>query len=198
MSNIWDYFKRLFSEAEESSPSNPLIHKMIERSEEQKEDYLQWKDTLVRRRLVDWLHDQYAIFGVQPDNIDEAVDFLDTPSSKGFVIYFYKTRYSLRDITHLFDYLREQVLQLGYRTQISDSRTYNRAKWVEKVDRHYLKPRPSFQQEGKFDQKYGNVMIEIVYRNDQPFDLKFRATSYKDHQFKDAEEFRHLMNMVLS
>ncbi len=194
---FWDYLKNLFKKAEESSPAQPLIHEVIERSEAERQDYLHWRETLVRRRLQDWLNNQYSIFRVTPDNIDEALDFLDTPSSKGFVIYFFKTRYSERDIMHFFDFLKEQVLTLDYRTQVSDRRTYNRPQWVETVQRHYLKPKPDFMREGKFEQKYGNIMIEMESRDEQVHNLRFRATSYRDHLFKDAHDFKDLMQMIL-
>ena len=197
MAGFWDYFKSLFKEAEQSSPSNPLIHKLIERSDAEQEDYQHWKKTLVCRRLLDWLHDQYAISRVAPNDIDEALDFLDTPSSKGFVVHFHKTQYSKRDVTHFFDYLKEQVAILGYRVQISDSRTYNRPNWVETVDKHYLKPRLNLAQAGQIDQKFGKIQIEILLKNAQVFNLKFRATTYQDRQFKDASSFKDLMNEVL-
>lgn len=198
MPNFWKYIKDLFTSAEESSPSNPLFHELIHRSEEEKADYDHWKRTLVRRRLTDWLNDQYAIYRVLPADIDEALDFLDTPSSKGFVIHFYQTGYSRRDVTHFFDYLKERVRQLGYRTQISDSRTYHRVGWVETIQRHYLKPRPDFSAGEKMSQAYGNVMIEMELRNEQVHNLRFRATSYQDRTFHEALDFRELMQEVLA
>ncbi len=197
MADIWDYFKGLFSQSEKSSPSQPYLHELIVRTEEEKEDYERWKHTLVRRRLTDWLNDQYAIFKVLPNDVDESLDFLSTPSAKGFMIHFYKTRYSRRDVTHLLDYLKEQVLSLDYRTQISDTRTFNRPQWIETIERHYLKPKPDFMKEGKFNQKFGNVSIEMTLRNEQPHQLKFQATSYKDHLFMDAHDFDELMQVVL-
>lgn len=197
MPNLWEQFKNLFKEAEQSSPSKPLIHELIQREEAEVKDYNFWKSTLVRRRLIDWLNDQYAIFLFQPNDIDEALDFLDTPSSKGFVIHFHRTRYSRRDVTHFFDYLKERVLQLDYRPQISDTRTYNRPQWVETVQRHYLKPKPDFEREGKINQQFGNVTIEFELRDDNVHNLKFRATSYKDRLFEDAREFSELMKLVI-
>lgn len=197
MSNLWNQFKNLFKEAEQSSPSKPLIHELIERNEAEIKDYTFWKNTLVRRRLIDWLNDQYAIYLHQPENIDEALDFLNTPSSKGFVIHFHRTRYSRRDVTHFFDYLKERVLGLNYRIQISDTRTYNRPMWVETVQRHYLKPKPNFERKGKINQQFGNVTIEFELRNDVAHYLKFQATSYKDYQFDDARDFKELMQLVI-
>lgn len=197
MADIWNYLKGLFTKSEESSPSQPYIHEMIERSGDEKADYEHWKNTLVRRRLIDWLSDQYAMFKVLPKDVDESMDFLDTASSKGFVIHFHRTRYSRRDVTHLMDYLKEQVLNLDYRTQVSDARIFNRTNWIETVERHYLKPKPDFMTEGKSNQKYGNVTIEMILRNEQPHQLKFQATSYTDHMFQDAHDFEELMQAVL-
>ena len=199
MADFWNKIKNLFQAAEESSPSNPVIHKVIERSEAEKADYEQWKNLLVRRRVMNWLSDQYAIYRIEPGRIDEALQFLDSSSSKGFVIHFYQTNFSKKDVTHLLDYLKEQVQRLGYKVQVSDTRTYNRKKWVETSERHHLKPRTNpAPKVGKIDQKYGNITVEATFRNDQVHQLKFQATSYKDHLFQDADDFRDLMQMILA
>ncbi len=198
MSEIWDYFKGLFQQAEQSSPSQPLIHEMIVRSPAEKEDYQYWIDTMVCHRLKDWLNEQFAVYQQRPTSIDRSIDFLDTPSSKGFVIHFHQTQYSNRDGQHLFDYLKERVLAQNYRTQISDLRTYQRTQIVETVQRHYVKPRSAQNEQGQFDQRYGNVMIELTFKNEQLYNLKFRATSYKDFQYTEALPFKELFNLVLN
>jgi hypothetical protein len=197
MAGIWNYIKNLFNEAEESSPSNPVIHEMIERTDEEREQYEKWQGSLVKRRLMDWLDNQYAIYRVTPHDIDEGMDFLNTPSSKGFVIHFYKTNYNRQEITYFFDFLKDQMKALNYKVQISDTRTYSRKDWVETVERHYLKPRPQFEEGKKIDQRFGNVTIELVLRNDQVYRLKLQATSYQDHLYEEAEEFRDLMQAIL-
>lgn len=197
MANLWDQFKRLFQQAETSSPSQPAVHELIQRTEAEQTDYERWKSSLIKRRLIDWLADQYAIFRVLPDDIDAAIDFLNTPSSKGFVVHFHETNYNRQEITHLFDYLKEMVLQLNYRTQVSDTRTYSRANWVETTERHYLKPRSSFVEGQKLNQRYGNIMIELEIRDDLVRNLRFRATTYKDRQFEEADPFEDLMNGLL-
>lgn len=197
MAGIWEYIRNLFQEAEESSPSNPAHHALIERTEQEKEAYIKWKDSLIKRRLVGWLADQYAVSRTEPARLDEAMAFLNTPSSKGFVIHFYKTNYSRREITYFFDFLRDQITALDYKVQISDTRTYNRNSWVETVERHYLKPRPQFEQGKKTAQRFGNVTIELVLRDDEVYQLKFQATSYRDHQYAEAEDFQDLMQSIL-
>ncbi|MGK0366142.1 MAG: hypothetical protein ACI85O_003215 [Saprospiraceae bacterium] len=195
--DIWAKVKDFFRQAEESSSSKPLIHEMIERTEEEKDGYEFWKRRLISKRLLNWISDQYAIFKALPNDTDKAMDFLDTPSSKGFVIHFYKTEYSERDVTYLFDLLKEKILVLEYRTQISDRRQFNRPDWVEKIERHYLKPKPDFLKTEKFNQGFGNITVELLFRNDKPHQLKFQATIYKDHLFKEAETFQNLIKSIV-
>ena len=198
MADLWEYLKNLFGRADKSSPANPFIHELIERSEEEKADYERWKKTLVCRRLQGWLADQYAIFTALPDDIDEALDFLDTPSSQGFVIHLHKTQYSRRDATHFCDFLRERVLNLNYRTQISDTRTYQKADRVETSERHYLKPRPDWPKEqNKMRQQYGNITIELLLQDDQPYRLKLQATHYRDFQYEEPWPFKELMQVLM-
>ena len=39
MADWWGYFKGLFQKEAESSPSQPFIHELLERTEEEKGDY---------------------------------------------------------------------------------------------------------------------------------------------------------------
>lgn len=195
--SLWDYVKNLFQSAEESSGTVPVVHELIERSEEEQKAYEHWKKTLVRRRLLDWLGDQYAIFLHSPQQIDQALDFLNTLSSKGFVIHLYHTRYSHRDAIFFLDYLKERVQALDYRVQVSDTRTFNRPQWVETIQRHYLKPRTKYKEGQKFQQAFGNILLELHFRDERPYFLKLSATVYQDHLFEEAEEFRSLMQSLL-
>ncbi len=203
MSKLWNYFKNLFQEAEKSSAQQPLIHELIERTAEEKAEYEQWKKMLVCRRLCSWLNDQYASYLVDPEDLDEAIYFLETPSAKGFVIYFRNTQYSRRDCTFLLDYLKERVLALNYRTYVSDTRTYTNDQWVENLQRHYLKPRIHGQVKSQAEQKtllpqyFGNITIELMSRNEQVWNLKFSAVSYRDRMYQEVQEFKDLMTELL-
>lgn len=197
MASLWEQIKQLFQTVEESSPSQPVLKAVIKRSEAELADYEKWKPGLSKRRLFDWIHNEYATYKIDPEHLDEGIDFIDVRATRGFAIHFYKLNYPLRDINHLFDLLKEQVRQIGYRPYTSDSRTYNRPSWVERLDRHYLKPPIKFLEDGvRIDQKFGNITIELLFRNDKPYQLKFSATSYNDRNYKKAESFDDLMGII--
>ncbi|MEM1323335.1 MAG: hypothetical protein AAGG75_23925 [Bacteroidota bacterium] len=201
MPDFWQSIKNLFTKAEQSSPTQPLIHKLIERTEAELADYDRWKKSLSCRRLLDWIRQQHVEYLINPDHIDETIDFMTTPSSKGFVIHFKEMNYPQREIVNLFDYLKERVLAANYRSYVSELRTYNRPNWVETKQRHYLKPPIKFiQNEGGqlFRQRYGNISIELLQRNEEAFNLKLSATAYNDRLYESADNFQDLMQHLVA
>ncbi len=198
MSDFWKKIKNVFSNAEQSSSINPTIHEVIKRSEEELKNYENWKNSLAARRLLDWLKNEYFTYLTSPKNIDQSIDFLNTTSKKGFVIHFSNMQYRLEEITFLFDYLKEKMKELPYRIYVSDTRTYPKNDFVETIHRHYLKPSLKLKVAGqKADQAFGNITIEMLLKNDKIVDLKFSATTYRDHQFEEAGDFNDLMKEII-
>lgn len=197
MSGFWQRLLNLEKAVKESSPSQPAIHELIQRSEEELADYEQWKSLFILKRLLSWLEDQYTTYRQKRASNDQSIDFLKLPSSQGFILYFHRTNYSLREATFLFDYFKERVKTLNYRTQISDTRTYSRNQWVERVEKHYLKPRLDYAEGEKMNQQFGNITIELEVRNDEVHNLRLRATHYQDFNFTPVQDFNDLMKVLL-
>lgn len=198
MSGFWQRLFNLEKAVAQSSSSQPIIHELIQRSVEEITDYEQWKSSYILRRLIDWLADQYTVYHKRGSVNDDGIDFLNLPSSKGFILYFHRTNYTRREATFLFDYFKERIKTLNYRTQISDTKTYNRNQWVETVEKHYLKPRLEFTEGEKMNQQFGNIMIELEIRNDQIHNLRLRATHYQDFNFSPVLDFHELMQHLLN
>lgn len=193
---IWSYIKNLFRDVEESSHVRPYIHETLERGASELADYETWKSDLARHRLMNSLGDEYATHRIDPSKVDRSLDFLDTPSMKGFVIHASIGEYRLKELRHLLDYLKERVLTADYKTYVSDRRIYNRNGKNEMIERHYLKPKVKLNKNEQITQKYGNVRIELKCQNDVPINLKFSATGYHDRLFEEAEDFRILMSVL--
>lgn len=200
--DLWKYFKDLFKAEAESSKLKPFIQEPLERSEAEIETYAIWKKTLGKRRLLDWLNAQYAMFTLSGESeIDRTIDFLNTPSAKGFVIHYDTQIHNHKDFVHLFDYLKERVLTMNYKKYMSDVRIYNQTRnnqnYVESIERHYLKPRFVVKEDKTFDQLFGNIKIELLLRNDVIKNLQFSATQYNDRSFAEADTFNDLMRELL-
>ena len=200
MPDLWEYIKSLFRGAEQSTAQQPLIHEVIERSEAEQKEYHRWKNSRACHRLLDWINHQYVSYLVDPEHSEDAIIFLETPSAKGFIIYFRHMKYSHQEIIHFFDLLKERVLTLQYRSYLSDTRTYANKQWVENLQRHYLKPRidrNEMSRQQPLPQQYGNINIELLARNDEVWSVKFSATSYHDRMYQKADEFKELMTDLL-
>lgn len=195
---VWDFFKNFFQEAEQSSASQPIFRGQLERSPEENIAFETWEGDLVNRRIIGFLAEGYATYQSSPSHVDRALTFLNTPSSKGFAIHFSQTDYSLQDAKHLLDLLKQKVQALNYRSQHSDSRTWSEKDWVQTVERYYLKPRQTWAEGQKIDQRFGNITIELTLRNDPPHLLTFRATSYADRLYAEPADFHELMQALLA
>ncbi len=200
MDDIWEYFKNLFQKSEESSAKKPFIREAITRNEDELADYQLWKRTRSRDKMLEYINVQYANSLIAPEDLDIGIDILNTASSKGMVLHFSDRRDNRKDFLHLFDYLRERVLDLGYKSYMSDTRTYTKAYWVENVQRHYLKPSIKLNNNAKnpnqLRQLYGNILIELLFRNEELVNLKFRATHYNDSKFEKADDFSDLVRAI--
>lgn len=200
--DLWKYVKNLFQAEEESSKLKPFIQEPLERSVEEIEAYEHWKRTLAKRKFLDWLNAQYALFTMSGESeIDRTIDFLNTPSAKGFVIHYDTQIHNHKDFIHLFDYLQERVLTMNYKKYMSDIKIYNQTRnnqnYVESIQRHYLKPRFVVKEDNTFDQLFGNIKIELLLRNDVIKNLQFSATHYNDRNFAKADTFNDLMRTLL-
>ncbi|NNE28665.1 MAG: hypothetical protein HKN16_03465, partial [Saprospiraceae bacterium] len=185
MSDLWSQVKKLFGQAEQSSRQQPVTHTLIERSPEDqifKETYLQ---SLKHFRFKDWIKDQYQLSRNKGEGLDDGIDFLNTRSSKGFVLHLWDGKFARKESQAIFDHFKDQVLSLGYRSYLSDSKSYSQGQWTEELERHYLKP-PMRREEVErdlMDQHFGNINIELLFRNTKPWQLKLSATTYSDRSY---------------
>jgi hypothetical protein len=60
---------------------------------------------------------------------------------------------------------------------------------------HYLKPQPG-NDPNIANQRYGNILIEMVQYDDKPQFIKFMANVYQDRLFTQAGQFEDLMHTL--
>ena len=196
MAGWWDKIKSLLSSSEKSSSTQPAVHEIISRSEAFKADYEIWKNGPVHKKLLYWISDQYHVYQQENAALEKGIDFLSTDSTKGVALHFDDIEYNKEDARFLFDYFKEKIRTHNYRTQVSDTRTYSKNTWIETVERHYLKPRPVYDEQGKIDQGFGNITVLLTFRNDKVYNLKLSATAYQDRLFNAEKKFSALMKFI--
>lgn len=195
--DFWQKIKDIFLEQQVVSETVPVIHEIIERSKKEKSEYDQWIRSKEKERIKEWLNHEFDQWLLSSNNKIRGINFLKTPSSNGFVVFYDQLNYSQKGILYFFDYCKQKVLDLNYKASLSDLRTFNKAKYVETIQRHYLKPRIKLILEEKSNQLFGNVNIELISRDGKYHQMKFSATTYNDKKYEEGRSFEELMKELL-
>jgi len=181
----------------ESKPcQQPISHEVLERSAKEKLAYANWKDSSHRKKMLAYIGNNFRVWKKTPCEQCDGIDFLKMKSFDGFIVHLMDLDKDSEEVRHLFDYFKERIQALGYMVYTSDRRSFQRMRWVEQVERHYLKPRPNFEEGKKKNQLFGNINIELLFRDDEPLHLKFAACTYQDSQFSEAGDFEELVEAI--
>lgn len=196
MSGFFDQIKRLFTNT--GTPHQPVVHEEIVRSEDELEAYNTWCRSMQRDRLLDAFR-PYLVGGEAEVIHQLPLSIIDSPSAKGFYLSLDSDTLPHKELQHFFDFLKDRVLELGYKVQVSDIRSSVEQETVKTKERHYLKPRVygAITDDGLFNQKYGNITIEHVRLNDRPDSLSFRVSPYSDRNYTAAQDVQELYRHVL-
>ncbi len=188
MADIFSYLKDLFSNSSEKNV--PVVHELISRDEDTQLAFEQWKTSKRFQRVLS------AIGAEDEHDLDMRV--IHTPTVRGIVIKYVPKVLSKLEFQHLFDYFKEIVKEQTYVSYTSDVQTAVKNNGVETKERHYLKPKFSYDEERrKCDQKYGNVQIEHLLIDDEPKHIKLWANVYSDFNYDEPLDFNVLLEKLL-
>ena len=198
MANFWKQVKNWFNEEAESSPTKPFVQEWLERTDEEETDLFSWQLGMSALELNSLVFSEFKAFKESRKNTHKLVYFLKNQSSNGFMFYFNETDYSLRDAQRFMDFLNKKIKENSYKTHVADCKLYTKNNHPERLERFYLKPRIMPPIDGKAQQLFGNILIELVIREEKPRQLKFQATTYTDHKFIEGKSFEELMNLIFT
>lgn len=190
---MFNFIKELFQKQQVAKI--PFVQEIIERSESEQIAYQTWK--------VDDKKDEIISFLLQQIEVQSNSDLLrlNSPKSQGFILK-HESVAAMADFAefrHLFDYLKEQVLKLNYVSYVSDVKNFVRKTHVETIERHYMKPRFSYDEETRLsNQQYGNILIEHLLHDEKSIRIKFVCNVYNDRKWTEPLQFSELLEQVLS
>ena len=115
----------------------PVSHQLIERSSADKIEFEKWKNSGCKEKILHYISQNYSTWQKTSCEQCDAIDFLKLPSFRGFVIHFMDLKHDCDEVKYLFDYLKEKVLELDYKVQVSDEKIFEKRKWLEKTERHF-------------------------------------------------------------
>ncbi len=196
MAAFWDQIKNIFGKSgevhERQTPA--AVHELISRTEEELADYEDWKNSGRKERALQFIQMEYEKDMLSKENyIGSTFYTINKPASEGFILNFNEQIFNPLEFQHYFDYLKEKILQLDYKLYSSDLRIFNRPGHVESIERHYMKPRYRFNDEKRFIQQYGNVMVTQIKKNHKPVYIQLMCNRYMDRKYTAPRPFNELI-----
>mgnify|MGYP000557190771 FL=1 len=170
------------------------IHEVLERSEKQLANYQAWLHT---EEGIDLLKEIERGYYLKKQGMLSEIDvhLLDSKYANGFAIS-YNENIGKENFRNIFDYLKEKVLENGYKIAQADRRILDKESHEETIEKWYLKPISEELEAGIVNQRFGNVLIEKIDVDRKPSYIKFMANVYQDRQYTEAEPFQDLLDKV--
>jgi hypothetical protein len=179
--------KRLFS-----SDDRVKIHEVLNRTPGFIDDYKNWMD---EEQLATLKHDVLRSWNLDGDEEESPVEIsiLRSDYANGFTIYpkYYDSRIPL---AFLMEYLKDQLINIGYRLAHADRKMNENQTQVEILEKYYLKPPRSLSVPR--DQLYGNVIVELLKHGQEEIRLQFLVNIYSDRLYTKAMNFSDLLAVL--
>jgi hypothetical protein len=139
---------------------------------------------------LDRLESAYNVYRAGMDPVDDSIDFMCFQSSAGAVICLQNEDSSAEEAMYLMEWMKDRVKALGYKLSVSD----RISKGVMVKEKYYLKPPIHRGSPHEVPQMFGNITIELQFRNGDPANIKFHATHYHGRPYLPASPFEELLS----
>lgn len=186
------YFDQVFNKLFPKKSEGPILHEVLKRSQFFIDQYSLWKASELSKNL---LQDISESLRLKNEGIIKSpqVHAFSGNYSNGIAIS-YNSDIDKNHFRYLFDLLSEKVQALDYRVSISDSIVTEKNQYIETKEKHYLKIKPD--NKTPIDQKYGNIIIELILIDDVPSFIRLMAHAYNDRLYAKPEKFENLANFL--
>lgn len=178
----------------DSSDSPEFIHEPLQRSarfREELELYILYQEVEHKALLQQHYQKSLLNLGTNPGFV-----LLDGAHASGFMWYAEK-EVPEKFYAFMLDRLAEMLKNFGYVEKQNEHKLipFKENQWQES-ERRYLKPRLS--RGNMAEQRYGNVVLELLSQNGQLKYLKVQCNRYSDHMYQEAWSFESFMEHFLA
>jgi len=182
------------------NPNVPFIEEALVRSESYRNAYFKRLNEGALNHEIERIRKAYIL---HQENLsaDIQVHVLNSAGSNGLAID-YDASFGETDFSYLFDLLNDKVKNLGYRHQTSHRVVYLKKNYTKTLEKHYLKPPISYETDTetdivKYNQQYGNVLIEYILKNDKPARIRLLVNYYSGFHYTEPLPFEELILQIL-
>lgn len=188
---LFEKFWRSLFGKKETGVDQTFVTEPLKRSEAFRQRYALWQNTNGLLQFIQYYRDSLERVLEQKQS-NERVLIHESNGAAGIVLNFDQSEFTHPDFEFFFEWLKDRMLQLPYRLYTSDRHFKDKTDFVQRKERHYLKPVPVDPASLPVEQLYGNVMIEHIWVNEVPEMIKILATTYQGHNYQKPRSFEAL------
>jgi len=198
MSKLWDFITGRSKKTKAPVAERPFLHESVDLKKYPMVDFLSWHSEGRANDILDDVAEAYRNYLIREQNDATAVDIMLGPSSNGWILHCKDYDFTAVEYKHLLYLLQQRLTEYGYIVNMADIRSRERSTYIETIYRHYLKPslRHMTTKGAQANQLYGNVTMELVSRDGNPYIVKLLANSYTDQNYQAAGDFSELMQIL--
>lgn len=168
------------------------VHEPLRPSATELQDYRQWVSGPVPSLMDQYIRNELR--GLRAGLPARGAVHLVTSQSSAAIIVYGGETYDADDFRRYFHLLSERIRQLGYRKANADRMIEEKKGTIETRLRIYLKP--GFSSSTPLDQKYGNVLLELLFLDREMQYFKLQASWYSDRSWYEAHPFDELLERI--
>lgn len=190
-----EFFKniisKVFSQPEEMEMGKvPLHNDILKRSDDFKARYAEWVALQQHFDILEQIRNSILNEG------DFPVVRIRQQGIAGFSIGLEKVLIDNTTARMIHEFMKERVKALNYKMGSTHEEIYMHGGKPHRSERYYLKPRPS-SFEKPYDQRYGNVLLELGFKEEKPDFLKCTVTWYSGLDYTEAKPYEELLGEML-
>ena len=142
---------------------------------------------------------------------DVAISYMDFLSSKkrsptfhfikqnginGFGLELKKFQFSTKKWRKFQFYVKENLKKSGYIVHLQEVTSKSDVGNLFTTYRYYMKPSLKLMTSIPSEQLFGNITLDLILRNEQPFRLLLKANYYSDRNYKAEKDFKDIFEIL--
>lgn len=193
LKTIQNFLNGLFHQPDNQSVQ--VRQEMLIRKQSFRLSYNKW---FLQKRKSEILKNLYTSFTLSKMGISGEIPmhyFQD--SMRHFLLIHYIETLEKDELCFLQDYFKDAFIKSNYCVHLSERKIFERTGYIEKSERHILKPKYNlFQIISGFERAFSILVINIQYINERPLYLEIIAERGPEQKFTTQQEADHLAELL--
>jgi hypothetical protein len=125
-------------------------------------------------------------------------NFIKQNGINGFALELSKFSYNSSDWRNFQFYCKEKLLEAKYIAHVKEVSSKSDVGNLYITYKYYLKPSIRLMTEIPSVQLFGNISLDLIIKNEQPFRFLLKANYYSDRNYQKEQAFQEIFSLLRS